>query len=94
MASGDDSVRAHVIVSGRVQRVYFRASAANEARALGLAGWVRNAGNDVEAVFEGPRPAVERAIEWCRSGPPRANVERVDVEWGEPDGLTGFGVRH
>ncbi len=88
------TVRAHVIVSGRVQGVYFRASAAEEARALGLAGWVRNAGHDVEAVFEGPHPAVERMIEWCHEGPPRANVARVEVQWGEPEGLAGFGVRH
>ena len=88
------AVQAHVIVIGRVQGVYFRASAASEARALGLAGWVRNAGDDVEAVFEGPQPAVERMIEWCHGGPPRANVQRVEVEWGEPEGLTGFGVRH
>mgnify|MGYP001024424125 CR=1 FL=1 len=87
------TVRAHVVVSGRVQGVYFRASAAEEARALGLAGWVRNAGDDVEAVFEGPRPAVERMIEWCHTGPAHASVERVEVEWGEPEGLTGFGIR-
>ena len=94
MAAGDDSVRAHVIVSGRVQGVYFRASTADQARTLGLSGWVRNAGDDVEAVFEGPRRAVERAIEWCHAGPPRAAVERVEVTWAEPEGLTGFGIRY
>ncbi len=91
---GAEVVRAHVRIAGRVQGVYFRQTTADEARALGLAGWVRNAGGDVEAVFEGPRPAVERAIEWCHAGPPRANVARVDVEWAEPEGLTGFGIRY
>jgi len=87
-------VRAHVMVSGRVQGVYFRASAAEQARSLGLSGWVRNAGEDVEAVLEGPRPAIERMIEWCHEGPPRAVVERVDVTWENADGLEGFRIRY
>ena len=86
--------RAHVRVTGRVQGVYFRASTAETARDLGLAGWVRNAGDDVEAVFEGPRAVVERAIAWCHEGPRHAAVECVDVTWEEPEGLTGFGVRY
>lgn len=86
--------RAHVRVTGRVQGVYFRASTQRVAASLGLTGWVRNAGDDVEAVFEGPRGAVERAVEWCREGPAHANVERVDVTWEEPEGLGGFTVRH
>ncbi|MRS12282.1 MAG: acylphosphatase [Actinobacteria bacterium] len=88
------SVQAHVVVGGRVQGVYFRASAAEQARALGLAGWVRNAGDDVEAVFEGPRGAVEQMIAWCRQGPPRAAVERVDVEWSAPEDLRSFAIRY
>ena len=52
--------RAHVFVAGRVQGVFFRASCAQEARSLGVAGWVRNAPDGrVEAVFEGPDAAVE-----------------------------------
>jgi acylphosphatase len=47
----------------------------------------------VEAVFEGPRPAVERAVEWCRTGPPRAHVEGLDLRWEEPERLAGFRVR-
>lgn len=91
---GDSIVRAHVRVIGRVQGVWFRASTADEARSLGLAGWVRNAGDDVEAAFEGPRPAVERAIEWCHAGPPNAHVELVDVSWEAPEGLDSFSVRY
>ena len=86
--------RAHVIVSGRVQGVYYRASAAEEARALGLTGWVRNAGADVEAAFEGERPAVERMVAWCHEGPPRAHVTHVDVTWEEPEGLERFSIRY
>ncbi|MGV8084078.1 MAG: acylphosphatase [Coriobacteriia bacterium] len=86
-------VRAHVRIHGRVQRVFFRAETEREARSLGLAGWVRNAGEDVEAAFEGSREAVERMIEWCHEGPPRAAVETVEVDWEAPQGARDFVVK-
>jgi acylphosphatase len=88
------TVRAHVVVGGTLAEVDALHPSAHEARALGLAGWVRNAGDDVEAVFEGPRPSVERIVGWCHTGPAHARVEHVEVEWGEPEGLTGFGIRY
>jgi acylphosphatase len=88
------TVRAHVTITGVVQGVYFRSSAADEARFFGLAGWVRNTAQGVEAVFEGPRPAVEQMIAWCHEGPRRATVDRVDVTWEDSQGLSGFIVRH
>lgn len=88
------TVRAHLVIQGLVQGVYFRASTAEVARARGVAGWVRNAAQDVEAVLEGPRGAVEGVIAWCHQGPSRAEVERVDVTWEEPEGLQGFTVRY
>ena len=89
-----DAVRAHVVVGGIVQGVYFRASAAREARSAGVAGWVRNLpGGDVEAVFEGDPARVEALVGWCRTGPPRAVVERVEVAWEAPTGERGFSVR-
>jgi acylphosphatase len=91
--SDSQTVRAHAHVTGMVQGVYFRASAADEARALGLTGWVRNTARGVEAVFEGPRAAVERMIAWCHEGPPRAVVDHVAVTWEEPEGLHAFSVR-
>lgn len=88
------AVRAHVVVGGIVQGVYFRASTAREARSAGVAGWVRNLpGGDVEAVFEGDAARVEAVVDWCRTGPARAVVERVDVTWEEPTGERGFSVR-
>lgn len=85
--------RAHVRVRGVVQGVFFRAATRQEAVGLGLAGWVRNLSDGgVEAVFEGPRGAVERAVTWCRTGPPRAVVEGVETEWEAPEGLHGFGT--
>ena len=89
-----DRARARVHITGLVQGVYFRASTQREARELGLAGWVRNTEQSVEAVFEGPRTAVEQAIEWCRRGPSRAIVDDVDVRWEEPEGEPGFRVRY
>lgn len=77
--------RAHVVVRGRVQGVFFRASASEQARARKLAGWVRNAPDgSVEAVFQGPRADVEHLIAWCHDGPPAARVTSVDVSWQEP----------
>jgi acylphosphatase len=90
-----DHVRAHVHVSGRVQGVHFRASTREHARRQDVGGWVRNLDDGrVEAVFEGPRSAVEAMVEWCETGSRQASVDRVDVEYGEPEGLDGFEVRY
>jgi acylphosphatase len=85
--------RKRVVVSGRVQGVFFRASCAREARARGLAGWVRNRDDGaVEAVFEGDASAVAELVAWCREGPDRARVERLEVTAEAPEGLRGFAV--
>jgi acylphosphatase len=98
MSHGDegdaDRVRAHVLVSGRVQGVFFRATTRDEAREAGVDGWVRNlADGRVEAVFEGPASAVESMVEFCGAGPSAARVEDVSVEYGAPEGEAGFEVR-
>jgi len=75
--------RAHVVVSGLVQGVYFRYSTREKAKDLGLTGWVRNLPTrQVEAVFEGEEAKVEEMIEWCRRGPAGARVDKVDVSRG------------
>ena len=77
-------VRAHLIIEGLVQGVFFRATTEEVARRQGVRGWVKNNSNGtVEAVFEGHEDAVKKVIGWCRSGPPRARVDRVDVRWEE-----------
>jgi acylphosphatase len=82
MKGAPDSVRVAVNISGRVQGVFFRASAVSQAQGLGLTGWVRNCDDgSVELVVEGARAEVDKLLEWCRRGPPGARVERVDVEW-------------
>jgi len=74
--------RLHLVVSGRVQGVAFRAYTVDEASRLGLAGWVRNLPDGrVEAEAEGERSAVEALVAWCRRGPPAAMVEAVEVAW-------------
>ncbi len=75
-------VRAHVIISGKVQGVYFRAETRDQALYLGVNGWIRNMpGRKVEGVFEGEQDKVNKLIEWCRQGPPGAEVSDVEVEW-------------
>jgi acylphosphatase len=80
-----DEIRAHVRIVGRVQGVGFRYATSEQARRLGLAGWVRNLDSGaVEAVFEGPREAVEAMVRWCTDGPPGAHVRDVQIAWDEP----------
>jgi acylphosphatase len=87
-------VRRKVVVSGRVQGVFFRASCRDAARALGVAGWISNeADGTVQAVFEGDEDAVEGMVAWCHSGPPQAHVEAVEVTDEEPTGEQGFSTR-
>ncbi len=90
-------VKAHVLISGLVQGVYFRDSARRLALREGVGGWICNLPDGrVEAMFVGPRAAVERVVEWCHRGPPAARVERVDVEWSAADPaerMTHFYVR-
>jgi acylphosphatase len=87
------SARAHVVVAGRVQGVFFRAEARSRASSLDLGGWVRNnPDGTVEAVFEGDRERVDSMVEWCRRGPSHADVENVEVTWEEPKGESGFAV--
>ncbi|OGP14206.1 MAG: acylphosphatase [Deltaproteobacteria bacterium GWA2_54_12] len=75
-------VRAHLIIEGLVQGVSFRASAVEAAKTAGVVGWVRNNPNGaVEAVLEGEEEKVNRLIKWCRTGPPMARVEKVNLSW-------------
>jgi acylphosphatase len=76
-------VRARVLISGRVQGVYFRQSTLAEARGLGVTGWVRNLMDGrVEAVFEGDEHSVKMLVDYCRSGPSKAVVKNVVVSYG------------
>jgi acylphosphatase len=81
-------------IHGRVQGVFFRAWTADRARSLGVRGWVRNRRDgSVELEAHGEDEAVEALIAACRTGPPAAHVERIDVEDFEGEGPPGFEVR-
>ncbi len=72
----------HVLVRGRVQGVFFRASAQREARRLGLTGWVKNRPDGgVEIVAEGEEDGLKDLVGWSNHGPTAARIERVEVRW-------------
>ena len=92
--SNGDVVRKRVVVHGRVQGVFFRDGAREEAERQGVAGWVTNRDDgSVEAVFEGEPDAVQAMMDFCREGPSRADVDRVEDSDEEPEGLSGFEAR-
>jgi len=80
-----------VIIHGRVQGVFFRATLLHQAEREGVAGWAENkADGTLEAVFEGEHDAVARLVALAGEGPRGARVERVDIVEEEPEGLRGF----
>ena len=88
------TVARRVVVTGRVQGVFFRDRTRREANRLGVAGWVRNCPDGtVEARVEGPPDAVAELVAWCRSGPRHASVHEVHVNDVEFEGLDGFTIR-
>jgi acylphosphatase len=85
--------RVRVLVTGRVQGVFFRQTCARLAREAGVGGSIRNLDDGrVEAVFEGDDAAVDRLVGWCREGPDRARVERVEAIPEAPIGEAIFRV--
>lgn len=91
-----EECQAHVLISGRVQGVFFRYHAQDEALKRGLKGWVRNLPDGrVEAVFQGDRPALKAMIQWCHQGPPSARVDEVEVAWEDPNpSMEDFLIRY
>jgi acylphosphatase len=101
-----EAKRAHVLISGRVQGVFFRTWVKEKAEGLGLVGWVRNAPEgEVEAIFEPSalrqaqssgqeeKEKIEEMIKMCRKGPLLAKVEKVEVKWDKMSGeFEGFEV--
>jgi acylphosphatase len=95
-AATSDLVRAHAVVTGRVQGVGFRFTTVDEARRLGVRGWVRNEPDgSVEVEAEGERAAVEALVRFLHRGPPGARVDDVALRWDAHIGdLGAFRARH
>lgn len=89
-------MKIHLLISGRVQGVFYRANTKKKADELGLKGWVKNRPDGrVEAFFSGPKAEVEKMIEWCWQGSSQAQVEKIIQLASMPDGeLTGFEIRY
>lgn len=83
----------HLQISGKVQRVFFRATAKDVARLHKISGWIKNTNEDkVEAVITGEKEDVEKFIAWCKRGPEKAHVENVTVTNIELQTFNGFEV--
>lgn len=82
-----------VVVRGHVQGVFFRDGCRQQATRHGVVGWVRNTDDgSVEALFEGKPDVVEALVDWCRTGPPHADVAAVEVNEQELQGTRDFRV--
>ena len=83
----------HLLIHGKVQGVFFRASAKDAADEIGITGWVRNTEEgDVEVRASGSDESLQRFIEWCKVGPRRAIVTNVTVEKVEEEDFKNFEV--
>jgi len=71
----------HLLIRGKVQGVFYRASAKNFAQDLKITGWIKNTDDGyVEALVSGTESQLENFIDWCKQGPPDAIVTHVHVE--------------
>ena len=88
--------KVQVIISGRVQGVWFRANTKNKAEQLGITGWVRNTDDGkVEALFEGEDDLIKEMLEWCKHGPPMAKVTDVKVKKNfDQDECNSFSIKY
>ena len=89
-------IRAHIVVRGKVQGVYFRQNAQRICNEYGVTGWVLNVDDgSVEAILEGDKNSVEYAISWFRVGPPDAHVEKIELSYDRYSGeFEGFKISY
>ena len=74
-------IRVHLLISGRVQGVYFRKHTQDTSRENNVYGWVKNLVNgDVECILEGAKSNVDKVIIWCHQGPPNSRVDNVEIK--------------
>lgn len=88
--------KVHVLISGRVQGVWFRANTKDQADLHGIKGWVKNTvDGKVEAVFQGPIEKVDDLIKWCHQGSPSSHVDHVDVsKFDSDESFDSFTIRY
>lgn len=83
----------HLIVSGKVQGVFFRATAKDVADEIGISGWVKNAEDgNVEAMAQGTEEQLQKFIDWCKKGPPKAIVTDVKIAAADDEVFEKFSV--
>ncbi len=81
------TARVHLVITGHVQGVWFRANTQKKAKALDLKGWIKNLPDGrVETIFEGEKEKINQIIEWCKKGPSFAMVDDVKIHWETPVG--------
>ncbi len=86
--------RFHAIILGRVQGIFFRATAREHAKALGIKGFVRNLPDgSLELDAQGEEDSLNDFLQWCRHGPPGARVDEVEINWEPPMEYGDFRVR-
>ena len=92
----EEKIRAHIIVSGRVQGVCYRQDTVKQAQKLGLSGWIKNLDDGrVEAVFEGEKKSVEKIINWAKKGSVFARVLNLNIDWQEYKGeFSNFEIKY
>jgi acylphosphatase len=87
------SMTVHLLIQGKVQGVYYRASAKDVAEQLRLSGWIRNTKDgDVEAMATGDEDGINEFIEWCKKGPRRAEVTKVVISEKPAEQFFGFTI--
>ena len=83
----------HLLIKGKVQGVFYRATARDVAEEIGITGWIRNTEEEnVEAVVSGNREQLKKFTDWCRQGPPKALVSEVIVTNKEDENFLGFKI--
>ena len=83
----------HLLIQGKVQGVFFRASAKEVAEDLGISGWIKNTKEGaVECVADGAEAAIQQFVDWCKQGPSGARVDEVTVSQTDPIKDTGFRI--
>ena len=84
----------HLVIKGKVQGVYYRASAKEKANELGIKGWIKNTpGGNVEVMAGGDKEQLEKFIQWCWEGPKHAEVSEVIVTMAEGENFNDFSIK-